>query len=160
MSNPNFWVFASLVGFLAIVWRVGGFKAILGSLDDRASRIRAELGEATRLREEAQGLLADYERRRTEAEGEAAGIVAAARAEAERMGAEAETKMADFIRRRTATAEAKIAQAETQAMAEVRAAAADAAVRASETVLREQMRAGGAEALLTRSLAETSAKLQ
>lgn len=157
--TPEFWVGVSFFIFLAIVWKVGGFRAMTEGLDDRGRRIRAELGEAKRLREEAAGVLADYKRRRDEAEREAAAIVASAREEAERTAQEAQSRMADFVRRRTAAAEAKIAQAETQATAQVRAAAADAAVQASETILRERMTGQAAQDLISRSLADVRTKL-
>ena len=79
--EAEFWVFVAFVIFVAIVWKVGGFKSIVGGLDARAERIRAELGEAQRLREEAAGVLAEYQRKREAAEREAADIVAAARAD-------------------------------------------------------------------------------
>ena len=85
-----------------------------------------------RLRDEAAKLLAEYQRKQSEAEREAEAIVAEAKAEAERVAAEAKVKMEEFVARRTKLAEAKIGQAEAQALADVRAAAADAAVTAAE----------------------------
>jgi F-type H+-transporting ATPase subunit b len=128
-------------------------------LDARGKRIRAELDEARRLREEAARVLAEYRRRGEEAEREAEAIVAAAREEAERAARDAHQRMEDFVARRTAAAEAKIAQAEQQAFAEVRAAAADAAVRVSETILRETITGEKAQELLARSLADVKTKL-
>ena len=157
--EAELWVAISFVIFLAIVWKVGGFKAMTGGLDSRAERIRAELAEAQRLRQEAAALLAEYQRKREAAERDAAEIVAAARIEAERLAQEAEEKMADFVKRRTAAAETKIAQAEAQASAEVRAAAVEAAVKASETVLRSQLQGQAAEDLITRNLADIRGKL-
>src|SRR5215212_2189427 len=159
LFEAEFWVLVAFVIFLAIVWKVGGGKALIDAIDSRAVRIRAELSEAQRLREEAQALLASYESRRAEAEREAAEIVTSAREEAERLARETQEKMAEFVKRRTAAAEAKIAQAETQAAAEVRAAAVDAAVRASERVLRNEIKGPAAEALLTRSLGDVRTKL-
>jgi len=158
LLEAEFWVLVAFVIFVAIVWKVGGGKALLDAIDSRAARIRAELAEAQRLREEAQALLASYERRRAEAEREAAEIVASAREEAQRLARETEEKMADFVKRRTAAAEAKIARAEAQAAAEVRAAAVDAAIKASERVLCE-ITGPTAEALVTRSLADVRSKL-
>ena len=157
--EAELWVAVSFVIFLAIVWKVGGFKAITGGLDSRGERIRAELAEAQRLREEAAALFAEYQRKREAAERDAAEIVAAARIEAERLAQEAEEKMADFVKRRTAAAETKIAQAEAQASAEVRAAAVEAAVKASEAVLRSQLQGQAAEDLITRNLADIRDKL-
>ena len=159
LHDPEFWVAIAFIIFLAIIWKTGGFKAMTSGLDARGKRIRAELDEAKRLRDEASAVLADYQRRRGEAEREAEALVSAARDEAERIAREAHERMADFVKRRTATAEAKIAQAEVQAQQEVRAAAADAAVRISETVLREQMRGGAGQDLLNMSLAEVRSKL-
>ena len=157
--EPEFWVAVAFVIFAAIVWKVGGFKALTEGIDSRGRRIRAELDEAKRLREEAAGVLADYKRRRGEAEQEAQEILASAREEAQRTADEAHARMEDFVRRRTAAAETKIAQAETQAMAQVRAAAADAAIEVSETILREKMAGDAAQNLIAQSLADVRRKL-
>lgn len=159
LHDAEFWVGVAFVIFLAIAWRMGAFGTMIASLDGRGKRIRAELDEAKRLRDEAAALLADYKRRRDEAESEAAGIVSAAREEAERVGRETHQRMTDFVARRTAAAEAKISQAEMQAAQQVRAAAADAAIRISESVLRDEMRGPAAEELLTRSLGDVRSKL-
>jgi len=157
--TPEFWVGVAFFIFVAIVWKVGGFRSLTEGLDARGRRIRAELGEAQRLREEAAAVLADYKRRRDEAEREAAEIIASAKEEAERTAREAQERMAEFVKRRTAAAEAKIAQAETQATAQVRAAAADAAIQVAETLLRERMKGQPAQDLIARSLGDVRAKL-
>jgi F-type H+-transporting ATPase subunit b len=157
--EPEFWVAVAFLIFFAIVWKVGGLSAITQALDARGKRVQAELDEAKRLREEASRVLADYRKRREEAEREAEAIVASAREEAERVARETHERMTDFIARRTAAAEAKIAQAEVQATAEVRAAAAEAAVRVSETILREQVQGEKAHEILAKSLADVRTKL-
>ena len=105
---------------------------MIDGIDQRQARIKAELEEARRLREEAQALLAEYQRKRHEADREADAIIATANAEAERLAAEGKAKLEDFVARRTKMAETKIAQAEAQALADVRSSAADAAVAAAE----------------------------
>ncbi len=160
LSNPTFWVGVAFVIFLGVLYYYGVPKTMLNSLDARSKRIADELAEARRLRQDAERLLKEYETKRKAAEQEAADIVSTAREEAERLARETEEKMADFVRRRTATAEAKIAQAEAQASAEVRAAAVDAAVRASERVLRTQLTGQAAEDLVTSSLGAIRTKLQ
>lgn len=159
LQNGGFWVGVAFFLFLAIAWKMGAFKTMTSGLDARGKRIRAELDEARRLREEAAAVLADYQRRSGEAEREAEDLVANAREEAERIAREAHERMADFVTRRTAAAEAKIAQAEVQAQQQVRAAAADVAIRISETVLTEQMRGGAGQELIGRSLTEIRGKL-
>lgn len=159
LHNAEFWVGVAFVIFMAVAWRMGAFRTLTDGLDSRGRRIRAELDEAQRLRAEADALLTEYKRRRDEAEREAQDIVSAAREEAERVAREAHDRMTEFVRRRTVAAETKIAQAEANAMQQVRAAAADAAVRVSETVLRDQMRGNAGEDLLGRSLAEVRGKL-
>src|SRR6516165_4854389 len=138
-SDAEFWVAVSFLIFIALVAKVGGFKAVGNALDKRGERIAGELGEAKRLREEAQALLASYEKRRREAEAEAEGIIAQAKAEAERLAKEAETKLADFVARRQKAAEQKIALAEAEATREVRSVATEAAIRASEAILRARV---------------------
>ena len=157
--TAEFWVLVAFVIFLGILVYFGVPATILGALDSRTKRVSDELAEAQCLREEAARLLKEYEQKRLAAEREAVDIVAAAREEAERLGRDSEERLADFVKRRTAAAEAKIAQAEAQATAEVRAAAADAAVRASERVLRAQLSGGAADDLVSRGLSEIRAKL-
>ena len=153
------WVAVAFFIFAAILWKVGGVRAMTDALDQRGKRVRAELDEAKRLREEAAKVLADYQTRRGEAEREAQEILAAAQDEARRTADEAHRRMQDFIERRTRAAEAKIAQAEAQATAQVRAAAADAAIAVSETLLREKLAGDAAQDLVTRSLADVRRKL-
>jgi len=159
LSDAEFWVAISFVIFVVLIARLGGFKALVNGLDKRAERIAAELGEAKRLREEAQALLASYEKRRREAETEAEAIIAQARAEAERLAKEAETKLTDFVARRQKAAEQKIALAEAEAMRDVRSAAAEAAIHASEAILRGRSRGSAGLSLLTSSLGEIKSKL-
>ncbi|GJE45114.1 ATP F0F1 synthase subunit B [Methylobacterium soli] len=160
LLTAEFWVAVAFVIFMAIVWKVGGFGMMTKGLDGRAKRVRAELDEARRLREEAAAVLADYKRRRTEAEREAEAIVASARQEAERAAEEGHARMNEFLARRTKAAETKIAQAEAQATAQVRAAAADAAVKVSETILRERMQGEAAQDLVRLSLGEVRNRLR
>jgi F-type H+-transporting ATPase subunit b len=159
LFEAEFWVAIAFVIFAAILWKAGAFRQMTEGLDQRGKRIRAELDEAKRLREEAAQVLADYQRRRGEAEREAQEIIALAKEEAQRTADEAHQRMEDFVKRRTAAAETKIAQAEAQAMAEVRAAAADAAIQVSETILRERMAGEAAQELISKSLADVRRKL-
>ena len=132
---------------------------MIEALDHRSARIKAELDEARRLRDEAGKLLAEYQRKQREAEREAEAIVAEAKAEAERVAAEARVKMEEFVARRTKLAETKIAQAEAQALADVRAAAADAAVTAAEKILRDTAKGKIADDLIAQGIADVKAKL-
>jgi F-type H+-transporting ATPase subunit b len=157
--EPEFWVAVGFAVFVGLAVYMGLVRLITGSLDERAKRIAAELEEATRLRREAEVMVAEYEKKRGMAQAEAAAIVASAEEEAELIAKEAHQRLNDFVARRTAAAEAKIGQAETQALAEVRAAAGDAAVRAAEIVLRESMKGPAGADLLAKGVAEVKAKL-
>jgi F-type H+-transporting ATPase subunit b len=159
LQTAEFWVLVSFVIFLGILGYVGVHKTILSALDARSKKISDDLDEARALREEAQKVLAEYERKRREAEGEAEAIIAAAKSEAERLAAEAKQKSEDFVARRTKMAEAKIAQAESQAVAEVRAIAADAAVKAAGEVLKKNATGKKGEELVTKGLKEVRTKL-
>jgi F-type H+-transporting ATPase subunit b len=158
-AGPEFWVLVATVIFLLIAWKLGGFDQLTTALDQRAGRIQRELDEAKSLREEAQRLLAEYQKRRHEAEAEAEAIIAAAKAEAERFKEESVTKAKDFVARRTRIAEQKIAQAEAQAITEVRAAAADAAVAAASSVLSREMAGPASAGLMSSAIGEVKSKL-
>src|SRR5262249_11928776 len=157
--NAEFWVAVAFVIFLAILAKMGVHRMLLSALDDRGVRIKAELDEARRVRDEAQALLAEYQRKRKEADSEAEAIVAAAKAEAERQAAEAKTKVEEFVARRTKMAETKIAQAEAQALADVRAAAAEAAVAAAEKILAETTKGKIGDDLIAQGIRDLKAKL-
>jgi F-type H+-transporting ATPase subunit b len=157
--TPDFWVAVAFVLFFVIVWYSGAFNSIAGVLDGRSARIRQELDEARRLREEAEKVVAEYRKKRGEAENEAKAIVAAAKTEAEEITAEAERRMQEFVARRTRMAEAKIAQAEAQALADVRSAAAETAVRAAEKVLGETVKGKVAEDLVSSAIKDVKGHL-
>jgi F-type H+-transporting ATPase subunit b len=159
MFEAEFWVAVAFFLFLGVLVYFGAHNHVLNGVDDRRNRIRAELDEARRLKEEAQALLAQYQRKQREAEQEAAAIVAGARAEAERLAAEAKAKMEDYVARRAKMAETKIAQAEAQALADVRAAAADAAVAAAERVLRDNVKGEVADQLIARGIGDLKSSL-
>lgn len=110
-------------------------KMLAKALDDRADGIRREFEEARRLREEAQQLVAEYQRKRKEAEREAEDIVAMAEREAELLREDAERKLEEYVARRERLAEQKIAQAEADAVKEVRAKAVDTAIAAAGKIL-------------------------
>ena len=159
LLEAEFWVAVAFVIFIGVLAKLGVHRTALGALDARSKRIEDELDEARRLRDEAQALLTAAQRRTGEAEGEAQDIVASARAEAQRLATDAKQKAEEFVARRTKLAEAKIAQAEAQALSEVRAAAADAAVAAAEQILRDSVKGKVADDLVGQGIAQLRGKL-
>jgi F-type H+-transporting ATPase subunit b len=158
MPGPEAWVAIAFLCFLALLAYLGVHRKLIDSLDHRQARIKGELDEAKKLREEAQALLADFERKGREAENEAEAIIASANAEAQRLAAEAKARMEDFVTRRTKMAETKIAQAEAQALADVRSAAADAAATAAEKILSTAAKGKVAVDLLTQGIEDVKKK--
>jgi F-type H+-transporting ATPase subunit b len=158
-AEPEFWVAVAFVILMGVFAYFGVHRTVLTALDHRRDRIKTELDDARRLKEEAAKLLAEYKARYATAEREAEDIIASAKAEAERIASEAKAKMEDFVVRRTNTAESKIALAEAQALADVRAAAADAAVTAASTILSQSVRGQIADDLLAKGIAEVREKL-
>jgi F-type H+-transporting ATPase subunit b len=159
LADAEFWVAVAFVIFFGVLIKLGMHRLLVDTLDSRAARIKAELDEAKRVRDEAQALLAEYQRKRGEADREAEAIVTAAREEAERLAAEAKSKVEEFVTRRTKMAETKIAQAEAQALADVRSAAADAAVAAAGTILSETARGKVGDDLIAQGIRDLKAKL-
>ena len=157
--DATFWATVALVLFIALVFYLKAPAMIAKALDDRAERIRNELDQARRLREEAQQILAEYQRKRKEAEKEADEIVAAAKHEAELLVAEAKQKTEDYVARRTLLAEQKIAQAERDAVNEVRSNAVDIAVEAARRLLSDKVDDKMAADLFKGSLEDVRGKL-
>ena len=141
--DNSFFAMVALVIFLGLMVFFGVPRIIGKMLDGKIADIENDIAEAKRLRTEAAALLVEYEQKRLAAEKEAEGIVAAARQEAERLTAEAQASLADLVTRRTRSVEDKIAQAEAQAIAEVRARSADIAIEAARVVLSDEMNRNG-----------------
>ncbi|OLB72157.1 MAG: ATP F0F1 synthase subunit B [Alphaproteobacteria bacterium 13_2_20CM_2_64_7] len=159
MFEAEFWVAVAFVIFIGVLGYFRVHELLLKSIDDRRERIKAEFDEARRLKAEAEALLATYRRKQQEAEHEAQAIVAGARTEAERLAAEAEAKIEEFVVRRTKMAENKIAQAEAQALADVRSAAAEVAVAAAKTILTRTVKDKVADNLLAKGIEDFKGKL-
>ena len=157
--DATFFAFVGLLLFFALIvyLKVPGMMA--KALDERAEKISNELAEAKRLREEAQHLLAEYQRKRKDAEAEAASIVAAAEREAEMLTAEAKQKTEEYVTRRNALSEQKIKQAEADAINAVRSAAVDLAIAAAERVLASKTDAATGKALFDNAISEVKTRL-
>jgi len=159
MFEAEFWVAVAFVIFIGVLGYFRVHELLLKSIDDRRERIKAEFDEARRLKAEAEALLATYRRKQQEAEHEAQAIIAGAKTEAERLAAEAEAKIEEFVVRRTKMAESKIAQAEAQALADVRSAAAEVAAAAAKTILTRTVKDKVADDLLAKGIADLEGKL-
>lgn len=153
VHNPELWVAVAFVVVVVLVGRKAA-KAITGGLDSHAAKIRSKLDEARKLREDAQTLLADYQRRQKAALEEAEGIIAHARLEADRLKAEAEVALAASIARREAQALERIAQAEHQAIADVRNLAVDVAIDATTHLIAEKLPHDRATALVQAAIGD------
>ena len=157
--DSTFFALVGLVLFFILIayLKVPGMMA--KSVDERADNIREELAEAKRLREEAQALLADYQKKRKEAEAEAAALIAAAEREAVSITEDARQKTEEFVARRNALSEQKIKQAETDAISAVRSAAVDLAVEAARSVIAAKADAGTQEALFKDAIGAVKSRL-
>lgn len=148
----------ALVVLIVAAWRPAK-RAILGALDARAEKIRADLDEAKRLREEAQATLASLQRKQRDAISEAQEIIAHAQRDAERLRDKAMKEIEESIKRREALAADRIAQAEAAALAEVRNTAVDVAIAASRQLIASKLDPGKARALIDSAIDELPKKL-
>jgi len=160
LQDAHFWEAVGLGLFVvALIWlKVPGMA--LAALDARAAKIQAQLDEATRLRQEAETLLADIKIQREAAERQAAELIETAKADSARLATELRVKLEEQIKRRGELAERRIALAEAQAAAEVKAAAADLAARAAEGVLAARLAKETTDPLIDPAVAQLARKLQ
>jgi F-type H+-transporting ATPase subunit b len=159
LGNTDFVV---TLGFLVFIGVLVYFKVpglIGGMLDKRAEDIRSDLEEARKLREEAQTILASYERKQHEVKEQAARIVTSAKQDAQAAAEQAKTDLQAAIARRIATAQDQIASAEAAAIKEVRDKAITIAVSAAGSVLAKQMTAANANKLIDSAIGEVETKL-
>ena len=160
LTSAHFWVGAAFVVFIGILVAAGVHKFAWKALGDAGEKVRAQLDEANRLREEAQGLLARIQADRENADKLAKEILANAEEQAKRMHAEAQEKLAEQIQRRGDLAERRIATAEAQAAAEVKAAAGELAAQMAEQVLTARITGAKADPLIDKAIGQLAGKLQ
>ena len=158
-SDSSFWVAVSFVLFLLALLYFGVPRRVTEALDARSAQIAQEHDEARKLREEAQALLANYQRKQRDAEQEAEEIVTQARAEAERLAAETRENLAAQLERRTKQAEDKIAQAEAQALKEVKDTAAGVAAAAARRIINDRIDQGRDAQLIDQDIRSLGSKL-
>ena len=159
LSNTNFVVLIAFILFVAVLLKLKVPSLLGGMLDKRAEAIKAELEEARALREEAQTLLAGYERKQKEVQEQADRIVAHAKEEAKEAAEQAKENLKHSIARRLAAAEDQIASAEASALKEVRDKAIVIAVGAARDVIAKQMSAEASNKLIDDAIEEVNAKL-
>ena len=159
IQDPTFWVAVAFVVFVGLVFKpIKG--ALIGGLDAKIAEIRQEVEEAEKLREEAQSLLANYQRQQRQAIQDAEAIVARAKEEAERHRAEADEAMKDMVRRQEEQAREKIAQAEAAAIQEVRSMSVELAMAAAEKLLADRLAGDEGSRLIDNSIEDIPRKLQ
>lgn len=158
-NDPTFWTGVAFVAFIAALLYIKLPATIGKLLDKRADAIRTELEEARNLREQAQSVLADYERKQRQAEKEAENIITQAKAEAERLAEETRQKLEQSLERRMKLAEEKIAQAEVQALKEVRIQAAEIAIAAAGNLIESEFSSTDASSLVDASIKDLKKSL-
>ena len=159
LTNTDFVVWIAFLIFVGILLYYKVPSLVGGMLDKRAESIKAELDEAKALREEAQSLLASYERKQKEVQEQADRIVASAKEEATNAAAAAKDDIARSITRRLAAAEDQIASAQADAVKDVRDQAIVVAVGAAKDVIAKQLDANAAGSLIDEAIATVGEKL-
>ena len=159
-QEAHFWVGVAFVVFLLILVFAGVHKLAWKALGDAGEKVRAQLDEANRLREEAQALLTRIQTDREAAEKHSAEILANAEEQAKRLQVEAQERLAEQIERRGQLAERRIATAEAQAAAEVKAAAGELAAQMAEQVLTARIAGAKSDPLIDTAIGQLAGKLQ
>ncbi|MEE4213405.1 MAG: F0F1 ATP synthase subunit B [Parvularcula sp.] len=159
LEDTNLWVLLGFIAIIVIILSQGVGKKLSGFVAGRATLIQQQLDEARSLREDAQRILADYQKRQREAETEAEDIISQAKADAKAMVAETRRKIDDQTARRTEAAQDRIARAEAQAVAAVRAQTADLAVDAAREIIKARTDGAAQRSLLDRSIKDIRGKL-
>jgi F-type H+-transporting ATPase subunit b len=158
LENPHTWVYVSFFLFVALagpkIW-----KALAQMLDRRSLKIKSDLDEAQKLKDEAQALLAEYQRKQRDAMREAEEIISNAKGLAQRQIKEAGKKLEENLARREKASLEKIAQAEAQALAEVRREAVDVATAAAARIIQSQIDGVRGGVLIDQAIAEVERKL-
>lgn len=156
--NESFWVAVSFFIFVALVYKPVG-NLIVKALDERAIRIKNELGEALRLKEEAQALLASYQRKQKEMAEEAESIVAEAEAEAKRIAKEFEEELDVALNKRVELAMQKIAAYEAAVIQQVKNDAVDIAISTVRSIVMDNLNKEASDELIGKAISGIDKKL-
>ncbi|RFB04886.1 F0F1 ATP synthase subunit B family protein [Parvularcula marina] len=159
LEDTSLWVLVAFLIVVGIALYAGVPKIVGGMFKKRADGVREQLDEARSLREEAQRMLADFQKRQREAEAEAEGIIDQAKRDAKIMAQEARTKMDEQLARRRKAAEERIARAEAQAISEIRGKTADLAVAAASSIIKDRMDTSAQSALIDKAIADVGNRL-
>ncbi len=159
LEDTSFWATVALLLFIGVLLYFRVPRMITSALDSRADKISSELDEARRLREEAQAVLAEYQRKAREAEQEAEEIIEQAKREAAAYAEEAMRRTDEYVERRTKLAEQKIEQAEAGALQEVRSLSAELAIEAAQRILTKKVTGEEADKLVSEAIDEAKARL-
>jgi F-type H+-transporting ATPase subunit b len=157
-ADPAFWVGLAFLLVVAFTFKKVS-RAVTSGLDARAAKIRTQIEEARKLREDAQALLAEYQRKQRDAMAEAEKIITAAKGEAARLKVQAEKDLEHALARRKEQALERIAQSEAQALAQVRNMAVDAALAAAEALIAKSLDGAKRDALTDKAIGELAGKL-
>ncbi len=158
LHDPSFWVAVSFVVFIALVYKPVG-NLIVDALDKRTLRIKNELGEALRLKEEAQALLASYQRKQKEMAEDAESIVAEAEAEAKRIAKESEQELDLALNKRVELAMQKIAAYEASVVQQVKDNSVDIAISTVRSIVMDTLNKEASEELIGKAIAGIDKKL-
>ncbi len=158
LSNPSFWVGVSFFVFLAIAYKPAK-AAMLSSLDSKIEEIKNQVEEAAKLRDEAQSLLAEYERKQQQSAQHAEEMLAAAKHDADEMKKRAQADLKDALKRQEALAMERIELAEERAVQEVRTAVTEMAIAATAKLIAERAEGDAGDALVEKSIGELGDKL-
>lgn len=156
-QDPHFWVFLATIAFAVIAW-VKGRAPLLAMLDSRSARIRESLEQAERLKNEAQELLADAQRKHRDAIQTSQKIIDSAKQASERLAKESTQKLEDSMNRKESQLLERIKRAEIAAVEELRHQAADLATRTAEALLQDAMGKRGSK-LVDEAIDELPQKL-
>ena len=160
LTEPEVWVGLGLILFFGLLYTLNVHGTAGKALDAKSGAIRSALAEAEQLRAEALAMLEELKARRAQAEKDAAAMLADARLEAQQLEADARVKLEEQVARRTDLADRRIALAETQAAAEVKAAAGELAAQLAETMLAARLRGEGSDPLVDRAVGQIAQRLQ
>ena len=158
IHDPEAWVLLGFVIFIVLAFKKAK-ATITGGLDARSERIRVQILEAEKLRQEAEAMLRDAEQRHKTALQEAQAMLATAQQEAQRLKDQAAKDLAAMLERRKQAAVEKIAQAEASALAEVRQYAVDVAIAATHQVLTSQVQGALADRMIDQAITELPQRL-
>lgn len=151
-GDPASWVLVAFIIFVILALVAKAPSMIAKILDSEIEKIKNELNDARKLKEDANSLLADYERKVQNAQKEIEKILDQAKTTAKNHDESARKKVEEYIKRAEQQSIEKITQTEKMALSKVNQEIVSNSIEVAEKIVSENITEENSKKLFSQSV--------